>query len=124
MLKRISQGLPLLAVLTFGAVAAVLAQDAPVEELDMEALAVAAITALVPVLSAVITFFARKLWSRVPLALLPIISAAAGIGVTYFVSWVSGGSFSPIEGAILGACGTWLREIVNTIQEHGLNPGT
>ena len=38
------------------------------------------------------------------------------------LSYTGGGEFNAIVGAILGAAAVWLREIIDTFNEHGLDP--
>jgi drug/metabolite transporter (DMT)-like permease len=95
----------------------VLAQEPDV--LDMPALVASAIIALVPTFSAILTFFVRQLIPKIPKVALPLVSAGLGIGLQAFLAWQGGQEFNPVVGAILGACGTWLREIINTFNEWG-----
>lgn len=94
------------------------AQEAAI---DIEALAAQAVTALIPVIGAVLVFLVRQLIPKVPRVALPIIAMALGIALDFLLTYISGGTFSVIVGAILGGCSVWLRELISTFNEHGLS---
>jgi hypothetical protein len=98
----------------------VVAQDD--DGLNIELVAVDAIKALIPVIGVVLVFFVKKGIKKIPRAFLPIIASGLGFGLDYFLAWLTGGTFTPIVGAILGGLSVWLREIIDTIQKHGLQP--
>lgn len=94
------------------------AQDAA---LDMEQLAAQAITALIPVVGAVLVYLVRQVLPKLPRVSIPIIAMVLGIALDYLIAYASGGTFNPVVGAVLGAASVWLREVISTFNEHGLN---
>lgn len=74
-----------------------------------------AINALVPILVPFVVYGARLLFSFIPKQLLPIVAVGAGIGLTYLEAFISGGEWSVIVGAALGALGVFVREVYKQI---------
>lgn len=62
----------------------------------------------------------RKGLTRIPRVSVPFIALALGVLTDGFLAWVASGGFSPLRGALMGLISVALREIVNTIREHGL----
>ena len=89
-------------------------------EFDWSGFGVSAISALVPVVTALAVWGGRVLVAKVPRAFLPIVAVAIGTGFDFLLAYMQGGTFNPVVGALLGASATWLRELISTIQEHGL----
>jgi hypothetical protein len=89
--------------------------------MDWSQLGVNLIQAVIPVLTAVAIWLGREVVTKVPRAFIPIVAVALGTGLDFLLSYITGGAFSPLVGALLGACATWLRELVNTVAEHGLD---
>lgn len=90
--------------------------------MDFNALGVQAFLALVPVVTTLIVFGIHKVIPSIPRVALPILAAVLPLGVALLNNYIGGHQFSPLVAAALGAAATWLREIVNTISEHGLDP--
>lgn len=88
---------------------------------DWTAFGVSAIHALIPVLTAVAIWAGRAVVERVPRALIPIVAVSLGTVLDFLLAYASGGAFNPLVGALLGASATWLRELLNTLSEHGLD---
>ena len=88
---------------------------------DWSQIGVDLIQASVPILTAVFIWLGREVVTKVPRSLIPIVAVALGTGVDFVIAYVSGGTFNPVVGALLGASATWLRELVNTIVEHGMD---
>lgn len=91
-------------------------------EFDWNAFGVSAITALVPVVTSLAIWGGRALLVKTPRLLIPIVAVALASGLDLFLAYVSGNAFNPVVGALLGAASVWLRELVSTYAEHGLNP--
>jgi len=96
----------------------VLAQAVPV--FDWSAFGVSAIQAVVPVVTTLAIWAGRELLMKTPRVVIPIVAVALATGLDLLVAYVSGGVFNPVVGALLGAASVWLRELVNTYAEHGL----
>jgi hypothetical protein len=90
-------------------------------EFDWAAFGVSAISALVPVVTALAIWAGRVVVAKVPRALIPIVAVSLGTVLDFVVAYATGGVFNPLVGALLGATATWLRELVNTVAEHGLD---
>jgi len=90
-------------------------------EFDWNAFGISAITALVPVVTSLVIWAARMALVKTPRILIPIVAVAFASGLDLLLAYVSGGTFNPIVGALLGAASVWLREFVSTFAEHGLN---
>lgn len=80
------------------------------------------IQALIPVVTGLAIWFGREFVAKTPRVLVPIVAVVLGTGLDMLHSYITGGPFNPVVGALLGAFATWLRELVNTYAEHGLNP--
>ena len=79
-----------------------------------------AITALVPVVVPFIVYLVKQAIGSIPKAVLPLLAVGAGLGLTYVQAFIAGGEWNVIVGAALGGLGVFVREVVNTIQNHGL----
>lgn len=79
-----------------------------------------AILALVPIVVPFIVYYTKRGLDFIPRSFLPLVAVGAGIGLTALQGWIFGGEWSLIVGAALGALGVFVREVVNTIQNHGL----
>lgn len=88
---------------------------------DWTAFGVTAIQALIPVFTALAIWAGRAVVVKVPRAFIPIVAVSLGTVFDFLTAYVSGGAFNPFVGALLGASATWLRELINTVSEHGLN---
>jgi hypothetical protein len=88
---------------------------------DWTGLGVAAIQALIPIVTAIAIWAGRSVVVKVPRAFIPIIAVSLGTALDFMLAYVTGGTFSPIVGALLGASATWLRELIDTIVEHGMD---
>ena len=96
----------------------VLAQVVP--PFDWSHFGVNAIEVLVPVVTTLAIWAGRALLVKTPRLLIPIAAVALGTVLDLLVAYISGGIFNPVVGALLGAAAVWLRELVNTYAEHGL----
>jgi hypothetical protein len=96
-----------------------LIQEAP-PTFDWSAFGVNLIQAVVPVVTALAIFGGRTIVTKVPRAFIPIVAVLLGTGLDFLLAYSTGGIFNPVVGAMLGASATWLRELVSTIQEHGM----
>lgn len=67
------------------------------------------IVALTPIVIAGI----KKLAPRIPTMLLPFIAPLIGLALNYIASFATGHAANPIVGAVAGALGVWLRELVD-----------
>jgi hypothetical protein len=75
----------------------------------------------IPVVTSVAIWFGREFVAKTPRVLIPIVAVVLGTLLDFLNAYVTGGVFNPVIGALLGASATWLREIVSTYAEHGLN---
>lgn len=89
--------------------------------MDWNSWAVQLVVALTPVATTMIVWAVRLLIPRIPRVALPVIAMFLPVAASWFYSF-AGGQFTPIVAALLGAAAVWLREIVNTFNEHRLNP--
>jgi len=87
---------------------------------DISGQVVTLIAALTPVLTYTLVFFLRKGIPSIPRVALPLVASAGGIGLGYLTGYIEAGTWSVIEAAAWGAIATVGREIVTTLQEHGL----
>lgn len=87
--------------------------------MDFTNLGVMFIGAIVPVVTTVLVYLIRLAIPKIPRVALPFISVILPIAASWFYSFVEGGTFTPIIAALLGAAAVWLREVVNTYNEHG-----
>lgn len=83
---------------------------------------VTALQVLIPVVTTLMVWAGREMLTKTPRTLIPIVAVALATVLDLLLAYVSGGVFNPIVGALLGAASVWLRELVNTYAEHGLNP--
>jgi len=88
---------------------------------DWSGFGLSAITALVPVVTTVVVWAAKKALDSIPRALLPVSAVAVATVLDYLTTFISGHTFDPLTGAALGAAAVLLREFVNTLAEHGLD---
>lgn len=88
---------------------------------DWSAFGVSVVQALVPVVTALSIWLGRALVAKVPRAFIPIVAVSLGTVFDFLVAYLSGGAFNPVVGALLGASATWLRELIDTVAEHGLD---
>jgi len=105
----------ILAVLTLSPLAVWAANEA-----DPVALAAGAITALIPVLTPVAVYWVRRLLTKIPRALIaPVVAPLIGIMLDFALAWVTDGQANWKWGAVLGAAGTWLRDVIGVAIKHG-----
>jgi len=97
----------------------VLAQVVP--PFDWTNFGVTAIQAIVPVVTTLAIWAGRSLLVKTPRVLIPIAAVVLATGLDLLVAYASGGIFNPFVGALLGAASVWLRELINTFAEHGLD---
>lgn len=89
--------------------------------MDWNSWIVQLVMAVTPVVTTLIVFGIRKLIPKIPRVALPILAVLLPVAASWFYSY-AGGTFTPVVAALLGAAAVWLREIVNTFQQHQLNP--
>lgn len=89
-------------------------------EFDWTAFGISAVTALIPVVTSLAIWAGRALLTQTPRVLIPIVAVVLATGLDLLVAYVNGGTFNPFVGALLGAAAVWLRELVNTYSQHGL----
>lgn len=89
---------------------------------DWTSFGVTAIQVLIPVVTSLAIWLGREFVAKTPRVLIPIVAVVLGTLLDLLTAYISGGVFNPVMGALLGASATWLRELVNTYAEHGLNP--
>ena len=82
---------------------------------------VTAIQVLIPVVTSLAIWIGREYVVKTPRVLIPIVAVVLGTGLDMLTAYITGGTFNPVVGALLGASATWLRELVSTYAEHGLN---
>lgn len=88
---------------------------------DWTSFGITAIQALIPVVTTLAIWFGREFVTKTPRVLIPIVAVLLGTGLDMLTAYITGGAFNPVVGALLGASATWLRELVNTYAQHGLN---
>ena len=88
---------------------------------DWSAFGVNVVQALVPVVTALAIWGGRALLVKTPRVVIPIVAVVLGTLLDLLMTYISGGAFNPVVGAMLGALAVWLRELVNTYAEHGLS---
>jgi hypothetical protein len=96
-----------------------LAQPAPPTPPSTNETLAAIITALSAILVSWATYGVRRAIPRIPRIALPFVVMALGTVAAYVDSLITGGQFSVIGGAALGAAALWLREVISTFNEHG-----
>ena len=87
--------------------------------MDWKALGLQALSALVPIVTVVVVYYVKLLVPKIPRVALPIVAALLPMGVAFFTNYIAGHTFDPFVALLLGAAATWLREVVNTLNEHG-----
>jgi hypothetical protein len=104
-------------------VVALFAQDpVPVPPPDWSAMAVVLIGAAGSALVAVVVWGVRMaMGTSLPRFIWPLIGYGLGFVLTWLVGLQTGHEFSPIVAALIGTGATWVREIINTINQYGLN---
>ena len=75
------------------------------------------IAGITPVVTTILVYAIRLLIPKIPRVALPIIAMLLPVAASWFYSF-AGGTFTPVVAALLGAAAVWLREVVNTFQEH------
>lgn len=89
-------------------------------DFDWANFGVTLVQAIIPVLTTLAVAGARYAVAKIPRAFLPLFAVAIATGLDFLVAFISGGAFNPVVGALLGGAAVWLREFINTLQEHGL----
>jgi len=89
--------------------------------MDWTLLGSQAILALVPIVTMVVVWGVRLLIPKIPRVALPILAMGLPFALTFLVNYTTGHELSPIVAALLGAAATWLRELISTIQQHGVS---
>lgn len=81
------------------------------------------ITALIPLVVPIIVAGIKLALPRLPKAWLPIAAVALGAGLDLVSHWTTGSTSSPLLGAIMGAAGVGIREILDQVKKLS-NPPT
>lgn len=97
---------------------AITAPPAP-QAFDWTAVAINLVTGLQVLIVPLLVSGVRKLVPKAPRVALPFVALVIGVGTDGFATYVAGGGFSPLRGALVGLVSVALREIVNTVREHG-----
>lgn len=79
-----------------------------------------AVAALVPVLTLIVVGVIRLILPRIPRAFLPILAGILPVGVALLTNYLTSATLNPWLMLVLGMVATWLRELISTINEHGL----
>jgi hypothetical protein len=93
----------------------------PITPPDWKAQAALALTVLAPLFLPFVVYGVRLLIPKIPRVALPVVALALGFGVDALGTYVTGHAWSPITGAALGAGTVLVREVYNTLQQHGLS---
>jgi len=88
--------------------------------MDWNEISIKALQAIVPVLTLIVVGLIRLVLPRIPRAFLPILAAILPFGVAVLTNYLTSATLNPWLMLILGAVATWLRELISTINEHGL----
>jgi len=88
---------------------------------DWTAFSLTIVQVLIPVVTTLAIAAGRSLLDRTPRVAIPIVAVALGTLLDLLGTYITGGTFSPIVGALLGATAVWLRELVSTYAQHGLS---
>ena len=99
----------------------VLEDPSPVPAFDWSAFGMSAIQALIPVVTMLAIWGGRKLVTFIPRGFIPVVAVVMGTAFDFLTAYTSGGVFNPLVGALLGATSTWLWELINSFNEHGLD---
>jgi hypothetical protein len=98
-----------------------IAQEAALAPPDYKKLAVDLITVVTPVLTVLVLWGFKLVWSKLPASIVVFAAPALGIALNFLLSYVTGQNHSdPIVAALLGSAGVYLREILSTLQSKGL----
>jgi hypothetical protein len=89
---------------------------------DWTAVAINFVTGLQVLIVPLLVTGVRNLLPSIPRVALPFVALALGVFTDGFATWVAGGGFSPLRGALVGLAAVVLREIVSTLAEHGARP--
>jgi hypothetical protein len=90
-------------------------------DFDWSNFGVTLIQAVIPAVTGLAIWLGREFVVKTPRVLVPIVAVALGTGLDLLLAYAVGGAWNPVVGAMLGAAAVWLRELVNTYAEHGLN---
>lgn len=72
--------------------------------------------------TALVVSAGRRLWTRIPrVAILPL-ALTLGVLAEWLAAQATGGSVEPFRALLFGTGATWLRELLNTAQQHGIQP--
>ena len=79
------------------------------------------VAVLVPLVTIALVYLARQIVPSIPRLFLPILAVIFASAADYIGTLVAGQVFSPFVAALLGAAAVWIRELVNTFQQHKLS---
>ena len=97
---------------------AITAPPAP-QAFDWTAVAINLVTGLQVLLVPMAVAGVRKGLPRLPRVSIPFLAVVLGVLSDAVATWVAGGGFSPLRGVLVGLASVALREVTNTIREHG-----
>lgn len=78
------------------------------------------IEALVPIVTTLVIWAARALLEKTPRMLIPIIAVLLGTGLDALTGYISGGTFNPVIGGLLGAAAVWIHQFISVWAEFGM----
>lgn len=87
---------------------------------DWSAFGVNLIQAIVPVVTTLAIWGGRKLLENTPRTLIPIVAVVLGTALDLLTAYISGGTFNPVVGGLLGAAAVWLHQVISVYAEFGL----
>ena len=87
--------------------------------MDWNSWSVQLVMAVTPVVTTLLVWGLRLLIPKIPRVALPVVAMLLPVVASWFYSY-AGGQFTPVVAAFLGAAAVWLREVVNTFQQHKL----
>jgi hypothetical protein len=87
--------------------------------MDWNSWSVQLVMAVTPVVTTLLVWGLRLLIPKIPRVALPVVAMLLPVVASWFYSY-AGGQFTPVVAALLGAAAVWLREVVNTFQQHKL----
>lgn len=101
--------------------AVLLLQEAPaIPPFDWNIFVTRLVEVLVPVVTTLVIWWARKLLENIPRAAIPIIAVVLGTAFDWLTAYISGGVFNPAVGALLGAFAVWLHQFISILAEFGM----
>jgi hypothetical protein len=88
--------------------------------MDWNDISFKALSALVPVITLVVVGLIRLILPKIPRTFLPLLALLLPTIVSLLSNYLGNTTLNPWLMLVLGGLATTLREIISTIQEHGL----